>query len=679
MTRDRRRVPAAGRAHRRREPATTSICSCRCTRTPRRAASSPGSRPTSLDTALRPADRAGRGARERHQRAAALRPAHAARVAASSGTTNGYAAQYANLVQSSLIRRLRKDYDEHHRPRREARAVPGAVQARTCRRSWSRSASCRTPPRVRGWARAGSPRGRGGHRRRRLGVSRAAGAPDRREALVQPVCDDFFASAGRGAPGPVVAVPEPVGARLSRRRARASARAPRRGRARAQGERGARGADGPPRAQALPASPRTATSRTSRASTSASRWSPSAATAAASSRSARTSTSCSCTAGKENPYVETITETITTRLWDGRVVVGAATRSVTECPARRPRRPLDPDLVPRRPLPGRRPGPVRRARPRRARAPEGARGGVHRREARRAGQAPRGLRRVALPAAAEPEGERRRPARLPHRALGRARRALGGAPRRAPARAGLHRRRRGARAALGARLPVAACATSSTARAASDDRLHYEAQEQLAEYLGFASEDPLRRVEMLMRTLLPARARDPARVEARDRPRAPAASQRRGPQRTHPVAGRLRDQRRAARDPCGVAGRGAARAPARRVRGRAAPRRRASPRAQRLIRQHLHRIDDAFRADPEASAFFRQILASPTRVYRTLQSMDEIGLLAPTCRSSRTWSACGSRTCTTRTPSTFTRCSWSSSCGGSSAAATAPSCRSRPS
>src|SRR5262249_51780653 len=52
-----------------------------------------------------------------------------------------------------------------------------------------------------------------------------------------------------------------------------------------------------------------------------------------------------------------------------------------------------------------------------------------------------------------------------------------------------------------------------------------------------------------------------------------------------------------------------------------------SPRAQRVIRQNLHRIDDAFRADPEASAFFRQILASPTRVYRTLQSMDEIGLL----------------------------------------------------
>jgi [protein-PII] uridylyltransferase len=39
------------------------------------------------------------------------------------------------------------------------------------------------------------------------------------------------------------------------------------------------------------------------------------------------------------------------------------------------------------------------------------------------------------------------------------------------------------------------------------------------------------------------------------------------------------------------------------------------------------RIDDAFRADPEASAFFRQILGSPTRVSRTLQTMDEVGLL----------------------------------------------------
>ncbi len=52
-----------------------------------------------------------------------------------------------------------------------------------------------------------------------------------------------------------------------------------------------------------------------------------------------------------------------------------------------------------------------------------------------------------------------------------------------------------------------------------------------------------------------------------------------------------------------------------------------SARAQRLVRQHLDLVDDAFRKDPEAATLFRQILRAATRVYRTLETMDELGLL----------------------------------------------------
>jgi [protein-PII] uridylyltransferase len=53
-----------------------------------------------------------------------------------------------------------------------------------------------------------------------------------------------------------------------------------------------------------------------------------------------------------------------------------------------------------------------------------------------------------------------------------------------------------------------------------------------------------------------------------------------------------------------------------------------SARAQRLIRNSLWRIDDTFRAEPEAASLFRQILDSPLRVYRTLSAMNELGVLA---------------------------------------------------
>jgi [protein-PII] uridylyltransferase len=52
-----------------------------------------------------------------------------------------------------------------------------------------------------------------------------------------------------------------------------------------------------------------------------------------------------------------------------------------------------------------------------------------------------------------------------------------------------------------------------------------------------------------------------------------------------------------------------------------------SPRSERLVRNHLSLIDDGLREDPEAAAVFRGILSAPTRVYRTLLNMNELGVL----------------------------------------------------
>jgi [protein-PII] uridylyltransferase len=49
--------------------------------------------------------------------------------------------------------------------------------------------------------------------------------------------------------------------------------------------------------------------------------------------------------------------------------------------------------------------------------------------------------------------------------------------------------------------------------------------------------------------------------------------------------------------------------------------------AQRLVREHLNLIDDAFRRRPEARAAFLRILESERRVMRTLVTMNEVGLL----------------------------------------------------
>jgi [protein-PII] uridylyltransferase len=50
--------------------------------------------------------------------------------------------------------------------------------------------------------------------------------------------------------------------------------------------------------------------------------------------------------------------------------------------------------------------------------------------------------------------------------------------------------------------------------------------------------------------------------------------------------------------------------------------------AQRLIRENLHLVDDAFRRDPAASAAFLRILDAEKRVMRSLMAMNELGLLA---------------------------------------------------
>ncbi|MBW2267514.1 MAG: [protein-PII] uridylyltransferase [Deltaproteobacteria bacterium] len=49
--------------------------------------------------------------------------------------------------------------------------------------------------------------------------------------------------------------------------------------------------------------------------------------------------------------------------------------------------------------------------------------------------------------------------------------------------------------------------------------------------------------------------------------------------------------------------------------------------ARRLIREHLHLVDDAYRHDARARAIFLRILESPRRVMRSLIGMNEVGLL----------------------------------------------------
>ena len=332
--------------------------------------------------------------------------------------------------------------------------------------------------------------------------------------------------------------------------------------------------------------------------------------------------------GKENPYVETITETIATRLWDARVVVGAATRSVTEC-LRVGRDDLatltsyldarflvgDPALF------------AELDREVRAHLKEHAESFV---AAKLAEQARRheafGESLYLLqPNLKESVGG----LRDYHTALWVARAVLW------EVRRPEHLRVQGfidadeERALLEALEFVWRMRNQLHRKGRKDDRLHYEAQAQLAQYLGFGDADSLRAVEMLMRSYyLHARAIQRVSRRAIDHARQ-LVSQRHQPSQhaPHPVAegfaisnGRLEIPATSLLQE----------RPMRLLSAFAVAQHHdveLSVRAQRLIRQNLALVDDGFRADPEASAFFRQILGAPTRVYRTLQTMDEVGLL----------------------------------------------------
>jgi len=332
--------------------------------------------------------------------------------------------------------------------------------------------------------------------------------------------------------------------------------------------------------------------------------------------------------GKENPYVETITETIATRLWDARVVVGAATRSVTEC-LRVGKEDLstltsyldgrflvgDPALF------------AELDRDVRAHLKENSDAFI---DAKLAEQAKRheafGESLYLLqPNLKESVGG----LRDFHTALWIARAAIW------EVRRAEHLRVHGfidadeERELLQALEFLWRVRNQLHRRGRKDDRLHYEAQAQLAEYLGFVTGDPLRGVEALMRSYyLHARAIQRVSRRAIDHARQ-VATQRREPYRhaPHPVAEGFAISNRRLEIPAASL---LEERPMRLLSVFAVAQHHdveLSARAQRLVRQQLHRVDDAFRADPEASAFFRQILASPTRVYRSLQTMDEVGLL----------------------------------------------------
>ena len=332
--------------------------------------------------------------------------------------------------------------------------------------------------------------------------------------------------------------------------------------------------------------------------------------------------------GKENPYVETITETIATRLWDARVVVGAATRSVSEC-LRVGKDDLstltsyldgrflvgDPALF------------AELDRDVRVYLKE------HADEFIAAKMAEQAKRHEAFgeslyllqPNLKESVGG----LRDYHTAMWVARAAIWEVRRTEHLRVQAFIDADEERELLAALEFMWRMRNQLHRKGRKDDRLHYEAQEQLAKYLGFGKDDPLHGVEELMRTYyLHARTIQRVSKHAIDHARQ-LASQRRHSFRndTHPVAegfvinnGRLEipavsllEER-----------------PMRLLSAFAVAQHHdveLSARAQRMIRQQLHRVDDAFRADPEANIFFRQILGAPTRVYRTLQTMDEVGLL----------------------------------------------------
>ncbi len=162
-----------------------------------------------------------------------------------------------------------------------------------------------------------------------------------------------------------------------------------------------------------------------------------------------------------------------------------------------------------------------------------------------------------------------------------------------------------------------------------DDRLHFDAQEELAEHLGFKSTDVQLGVEQLMRSYyLHARAvqrvtwRAIDHVRTLDRKRKGGRSQ---PARSIEEGFVIVDDRLEIPSPKLLEER-----PVRLLSAFAVAQQHnveLSARAQRLVQHHVNLVDDAFRRDPEAAALFRRILSGPHRVYRSLSLMDDVGLL----------------------------------------------------
>lgn len=168
-----------------------------------------------------------------------------------------------------------------------------------------------------------------------------------------------------------------------------------------------------------------------------------------------------------------------------------------------------------------------------------------------------------------------------------------------------------------------------------DDRLHYDAQERLARALGLGSrgEDGSQNgalpVERLMRTYyLHARAIE--RVSARVADHALALAERRRGERRSPVYA-VEEGFAIADGRLEIPGAQILQArPARLLSAFVVAQQRdvdLSARAQRLLRQHVRLIDDDLRADPEAAELFRRLLCGERRVYRSLKLMNELGLL----------------------------------------------------
>ena len=162
-----------------------------------------------------------------------------------------------------------------------------------------------------------------------------------------------------------------------------------------------------------------------------------------------------------------------------------------------------------------------------------------------------------------------------------------------------------------------------------DDRLHFEAQEALAQRFGFEETDHRLGVEQLMQTYY-LHARAVQRVTRRTIDHARMLDREREGGRKQPA--RAIEEGFAISDgklqiPSALL---LQERPLRLLSAFVAAQRYdvdLSARAQRLIQQHVHLVDDGFRRDAEAAQLFRQILSAPQRVYRCLSLMDEVGLL----------------------------------------------------